>query len=191
MTETIMNFDFVFLGARLPPRPCLHAETQSETPPNFKNQQPRFCEILSPKNCFRKTSSALVPPPAQKLLGQNTKEKCPFHFQEKFHPRQIKKARDIFLWCCREKRGSGGTIRAYDSVSSHHARGACDQSASGLSAKYIRTLFNTHRQNSEFKFPPKIWSARSAVCSAFPPKNSESERIFHAPRGSSFANTIL
>ncbi|MEK7227307.1 MAG: sigma factor-like helix-turn-helix DNA-binding protein, partial [Patescibacteria group bacterium] len=29
--------------------------------------------------------------------------------------------------------------------------------------KYIRTLFNTHRQNSEFKFPEKIWSARSAV----------------------------
>ena len=53
------------------------------------------------------------------------KEKCPFHFQEKFHPRQIKKARDIFLWCCRVKRGSGGTIRAYDLVSSHHARGAC------------------------------------------------------------------
>jgi site-specific DNA recombinase len=27
-------------------------------------------------------------------------------------------------------------------------------------------------------------SARSAVCSAFPPKNPESERVFHAPRGS-------
>ena len=31
---------------------------------------------------------------------------------------------------------------------------------------------------------PKIWSARSAVCSAFPPQNPESERIRHAPRGS-------
>ena len=68
----------------------------------------------------------IVPPPARILGGQNTKEKCPFHFQKKFHPRQIKKARNIFLWCCREKRGSGGTIRAYDSVSNHHARGACD-----------------------------------------------------------------
>jgi len=27
-------------------------------------------------------------------------------------------------------------------------------------------------------------SARSAVCSEFPPKNPESERIRHAPRGS-------
>ena len=38
---------------------------------------------------------------------------------------------------------------------------------------------------------PKIWSARSAVCSEFPPKNPDSARIRHAPRGSSFANTIL
>ena len=47
------------------------------------------------------------------------------------------------------------------------------------------------RQKSEFKFPPKIWSARSAVCSAFPPQNPDSARIRHAPRGSSFANTIM
>jgi len=89
--------------------------------PNSKTNHPKFWQILSPKNSFAKTSSALVPPPAQKLLGQNTKEKCPFHFQEKIHPRQIKKARNIFLWCCRAERGGGGTIRAYDLVSSHHA----------------------------------------------------------------------
>ena len=52
-------------------------------------------------------------------------------------------------------------------------------------------MSNKHRQNSEFKFPPKIWSARSAVCSEFPPKNPDSARIRHAPRGSSFANTIM
>ena len=94
--------------------------------PNSKKISRVFCEILSPKNSFRKTESALVPPPARILGGQNTKEKCPFHFQKKFHPRQIKKARNIFLWCCREKRGSGGTIRAYEAVSSHHALRACD-----------------------------------------------------------------
>src|SRR3989338_1773695 len=46
--------------------------------------------------------------------------------------------------------------------------------------------FESHRlrQNSEFKFPPKIWSARSAVCSAFPPQNPDSAKIRHAPRGS-------
>jgi len=34
------------------------------------------------------------------LRAEPQKEKCPFHFQKKFHPRQIKKARDIFLWGC-------------------------------------------------------------------------------------------
>ena len=61
----------------------------------------RSCEsvphFLTPQNSFRKTESALVPPPAQKLLGQNTKEKCPFLFQKKFHPRQIRNARSVFL----------------------------------------------------------------------------------------------
>ena|SRR3989339_510012 len=71
-------------------------------------------------------------------------------------------------------------------------RRKCHSSKScGFCPKYIRTLYNTHRQNSEFKFPPKIWSARSAVCSAFPPQNPDSARIRHAPRDSSFANTKL
>ena len=83
-----------------------------------------FAKSFPPENSFGKTESALFRHTARILGGQNTKEKCPFHFQEKFHPRQIKKARDIFLWCCRVKRGSGGTILAYDLVSSHHARGA-------------------------------------------------------------------
>ena len=87
--------------------------------------QPRFCGNHSPRKLLPQNRVRIVPPPARILGGQNTKEKCPFLFQEKSHPRQIKKARDIFLWCCRVKRGSGGTIRAYDLVSSHHARGAC------------------------------------------------------------------
>ena len=37
--------------------------------------------------------------------GQNTKEK--------FHHRHIREARNIFLWCCRVKRGSGGTIHSF------------------------------------------------------------------------------
>jgi len=64
--------------------------------PNSEKNQPRFCQILPPENSFGKTSSALVPPPARILGGQNTKEKCPFLFQKKFHPRQIRKTRNIF-----------------------------------------------------------------------------------------------
>jgi|GEM_PF-2519843 len=101
--------------------------------PNSKTNEPKFWQILSPKNCFAKTSSALVPPPARILGGQNTKEKCPFLFQKKFHPRQIKKARNIFLWCCRVKRGSGGTIH----------------SISGFCWKKVRILFRRHSKERE------------------------------------------
>ena len=94
--------------------------------PNSKTNQPKFWQILSPKNSFCKTSSALFRHLPEYLEDRTPKEKYPFLFQKKFHPRQIKKARNIFLWCCRVKRGSGGTIRAYEAVSSYHARGACD-----------------------------------------------------------------
>ena len=105
------------------PRPLL---LRLRHPNSEKKNQPKFCGILSPENCFRKTSSALF---------------------------QI--------------------------------------SSSGFISKKVRTLSNKHRQNSEFKFLSKIWSARSAVCSEFPPKSPESKRVRHAERGSSFANTIL
>src|SRR3990167_9480021 len=54
----------------------------------------------------------------------------------------------------------------------------------GRGQNSVRAISRIHRQNSEFKFPQKIWSARSAVCSAFPPQNPDSARIRHAPRGS-------
>ena len=60
--------------------------------------------------------------------------------------------------------------------------------SSGFNSKYIRTSFSRYRKNSEFKFPPEMGSARSAdEWAGFPP-NPESKRVFHAPRGSSFAN---
>jgi len=37
----------------------------------------------------------------------------------------------------------------------------------------------------------EMGSARSADTNVFPPKNPDSARIRHAPRGSSFANTIM
>ena len=64
--------------------------------PNSKKISRVFCEILSPKNSFRKTESALVPLPARILGGQNTKEKKSFPFSEKIGRAQIQKARNIF-----------------------------------------------------------------------------------------------
>ena len=65
------------------------------------------------------------------------------------------------------------------------------QSSSGFNSKYIRTSFNTHRQNSESKETDKAGSRRRRDTGAEFPPNPESKRVFHAPRGSSFANTIL
>ena len=70
--------------------------------------QPRFCQILSPKNCFRKTESALVPPPAQKLHGQNTKEKCPFLFRRNWSRANPKSKEHFSLVSAEALRGGGG-----------------------------------------------------------------------------------
>ena len=47
--------------------------------------QSRFCGNHSPRKLLPQNRvRIIVPPPARILGGQNTKEKCPFHFQEKF-----------------------------------------------------------------------------------------------------------
>src|SRR3989344_4193125 len=90
--------------------------------PNSEKNQPKFWQILSPKNSFAKTSSALFRHLPEYLEGRTPKRKMSFPFLEKIGRAQIRKARNIFsFWGCRVERGSGGTIRAYDLVSSHHA----------------------------------------------------------------------
>src|SRR3990170_75447 len=76
--------------------------------PNSKKISRVFCEILSPKNSFRKTESALVPPPAQKLLGQNTKEKCPFLFRRNWSRANLKRKGHFSLVSAEALRGGGG-----------------------------------------------------------------------------------
>jgi hypothetical protein len=105
------------------PRPLL---LRLRHPNSEKRNQPKFCGILSPENCFRKTSSALF---------------------------QI--------------------------------------SSSGLLSKKVRILSRTYRQKTKSGSDAKIWSARSAVCSEFHPKNPESKRVRHAERGSSLANATI
>ena len=66
--------------------------------PNSKKMSRVFCQILSPKNSFGKTESAFRPATLPEYLeGRTPKEKHPFLFQKKFHPRQIRNARSVFL----------------------------------------------------------------------------------------------
>jgi len=90
--------------------------------------QPKFWQILSPKNSFAKTSSVLKPHALPEYLeGRTPKEKHPFLFQEKIHPRQIRNVRSVFSFGVAGVLASAwGFLRAYGTVSSHHARGACE-----------------------------------------------------------------
>ena len=96
--------------------------------PNSKTNQPKFWQILSPKNSFAKTSSVLKPHALPRnFLGRTPKEKHPFLFQKKFHPRQIRNARSVFSFGVAGVLASAwGFLRAYALVSLHHARGARD-----------------------------------------------------------------
>ena len=96
--------------------------------PNSEKNQPKFCQILPPENSFGKTSSALKPHALPEYLeGRTPKEKHPFLFQKKFHPRQIRNARSVFSFGVAGVLASAwGFLRAYGAVSSHHARGACE-----------------------------------------------------------------
>ena len=97
--------------------------------PNSKTNEPKFWQILSPKNSFAKTSSALKPHALPEYLeGKTPKRKMSFPFSEKIDRAQIRKARNIFsFWGCRVKRGGGGALRrAYEKLSHYHALRACD-----------------------------------------------------------------
>jgi len=92
--------------------------------PNSKKNQPKFWQILSPKNSFAKTSSALKPRHTARILeGQNPKKKNVLSILEKIHPRENQKSKEhfFFLGLPSEARQWRGFRRAYDLVSSHHA----------------------------------------------------------------------
>ncbi|QQS61725.1 MAG: hypothetical protein IPN70_02240 [Candidatus Moraniibacteriota bacterium] len=167
-----------FVAAEFPKTPSPKpARIPPQTPPAGGKFSRGFAKSFPPENSFGKTESAFRPATLPEYLeGRTPKEKHPFLFQKKIHPRQIRNARSVFSFGVAEAlRGGGGAIH----------------SSSGLVSKKVRILYNEYRNFSKRVSEPKIWSARSAVCSAFPPQNPDSARIRHAPRGSSFANTIL
>ncbi len=81
--------------ARIPPQTPPAGETQIRMP--IRKISRGFAETIPPENCFRKTESALFRHLPEYLEGRAPKEKHPFLFQKKFHPRQIRNARSVFL----------------------------------------------------------------------------------------------
>src|SRR3989338_8561024 len=96
--------------------------------PNSKTNEPKFCEILSPKNSFAKTSSALKPRHLPEYLEGRTPKKNVLSILEKITPAKIRKSNEhfFFLGLPSEAKRWRGFRGAYDLVSLHHARGACD-----------------------------------------------------------------
>jgi len=104
--------------ARIPP----------QTPPAGGKSVEAKRKILSPrKTDFRFAESVLKPHALPEYLeGRTPKEKHPFLFQEKIHPRQIRNARSVFSFEVAGVLASAwGFLRAYDLVSLHHALRAC------------------------------------------------------------------
>ncbi|MDO8500204.1 MAG: hypothetical protein Q7S66_06180 [bacterium] len=65
---------------------------------NSKTNEPKFWQILSPKNSFAKTSSALFRHLPEYLEGRTPKKNV-LSFLEEIGRAQIRKVRNIFLWC--------------------------------------------------------------------------------------------
>ena len=103
--------------ARIPP----------QTPPAGGKTAEAKRKILSPrKTDFRFAESVLKPHALPEYLeGRTPKEKHPFLFQKKFHPRQIRNARSVFFGVAGVLASAWGLLRAYDLVSSHHTLRAC------------------------------------------------------------------
>src|SRR3990167_2923579 len=66
--------------------------------PNSKKNQPKFWQILFPKNSFAKTSSALFRHLPEYLEGRTPKRKMSFPFSEKIHPRENQKSKEHFFF---------------------------------------------------------------------------------------------
>src|SRR3989344_4736422 len=130
LKKHFMNFEFVapkkFLSFRVGLNP---ARIPPQTPPAGGKSVEAKRKILSPrKTDFRFAESVLKPHALPRnFLGRTPKEKHPFLFREKIHPRQIRNARSVFSFGVAGVLASAwGFRRAYALVSLHHARGACD-----------------------------------------------------------------
>jgi len=117
----IISFSNSFLNARISPKENSGANGKFLPKPllfhlrhpNSKKISRVFCQILSPKNSFGKTESALVPPPARILGGQNTKEKCPFLFRRNWSRANPKSKEHFSLVSAEALRGGGGAVHSF------------------------------------------------------------------------------
>ena len=112
------------------------------------------------------------------MIAAKQNQKFPFNFLSAppTPPAEEKEMQGKFLVFAPATEGSGR--------GAHH-------SESGFNSKYIRTLSSRYRNFSKSEFPPEMRSRRRRDTGAESPPNPIPAKIFHAPRGSSFANTKI
>jgi len=152
--------------ARIPP----------QTPPAGGKFSLGFAKSKTPEKKFGKTESALKPHALPEYLeGRTPKEKHPFLFQEKIHLRQIRNARSVFSFGVAGVLASAwGFLRAYASVSLHHARGACDIICFGSRCEF--GTIETPKWNLAVENQPRSGRAEGTptLFRPFSPMNSDS-----------------
>src|SRR3990167_7905645 len=178
--KSIITTSHSFLNARISPKENSGANGKFLPKPllfhlrhsNSKTNEPKFWQILSPKNSFAKTSSALFRHLPEYLEGRTPKEKHPFLFQKKFHPRQIKNARSVFLSGL--PRLCEAVVERYERTrqfraTTHSARAisrhqGCFQNTFELciihTASSVRVFSNGHRRNCGFLFSCYVVSSQ-------------------------------
>src|SRR3989338_969258 len=125
--KSIITTSHSFLNARISPKENRGANGKFLPKPllfhlrhpNSKTNQPKFWQILSQKNSFAKTSSALKPRHTARILrGQNPKKKNVLSILEKITPAKNQKSKEhfFFLGLPSEARRWRGFRRAYDLI---------------------------------------------------------------------------
>src|SRR3990167_3781374 len=103
--KSIITTSHSFLNARISPKEISGANGKFLPKPllfhlrhtNSKINQPKFWQILSPKNSFAKTSSALFRHLPEYVEGRTPKENVFSIFKKTFPPAKSKKQETFFL----------------------------------------------------------------------------------------------
>src|SRR3989338_10611407 len=103
--KSIITTSHSFLNARISPKENRGANGKFLPKPllfhlrhpNSKTNEPKFWQILSPKNSFAKTSSALFRHPPEYLEGRTPKKNVLSIFKKNFTPAKSKKQKTFFF----------------------------------------------------------------------------------------------
>ncbi len=131
------------------------------------------------------------------LIAAKQNQKFPFHFLSAppTPPAEEKKKGKENFWFLLPRPKGAGEARRLERTIQFRATTRSAREISSFRQDYSQNeielcLIHTARNRNRI-LKPKRGRVEGATLMHSPPPNPESKRVFHAPRGSSFANTIL